>query len=70
MESGREKLLSALPWLWVGLVVLWAVVFFATGHTGGPLAIWIAITLGPIAVLQNRLNAKVDQMPNPELNPK
>ncbi len=65
-KSDREKILTALPWLWVGLAALWAVVIFTTDEGGGgPLAIWIAITLGPIAVLQSRLHqAKTDQQPN------
>ncbi len=65
--SGRERMLTALPWLWLGLAALWAVVIFTTDQAGGPLAIWIAMTLGPIAVLQRRLNTKTDKQPKREV---
>ena len=64
-QNSREKILTAVPWVWVALAAIWAVVIFTTDEGGGPLAIWIAITLGPIAVLQSRLHqAKADQQPN------
>ena len=60
--TSRKNILTAVPWVWVALAAVWAVIIFTTDEGGGPLAIWIAITLGPIAVLQSRLrNARPDQ---------
>ena len=52
----RSKALkTALPFLWLGLSVAWAVVIFVTDQLAWPLALWIATTLGPLTVLQSRL---------------
>ena len=53
--SGRCKLLSAIPWLWLALTAAWAAALFATDLPAWPLPLWIAITAGPLAVLRSRL---------------
>ena len=55
----RTHLLSALPWLWLGLSAAWAVVIFVTDQLAWPLALWIATTVGPPTALKARLD------PNP-----
>ena len=55
----RTHLLSALPWLWLGLSAAWAVVIFVTDQLAWPLALWIATTVGPLTALKARLD------PNP-----
>jgi len=52
----RARLRNALPWLWLGLSAVWAVVIFTTDQLAWPLALWVATTLGPLAVLDNRLD--------------
>ena len=39
---------------WLVLSLAWAVVIFVTDAPAWPLALWIATTLGPLAVLRNR----------------
>ncbi|GEM_PF-5523409 len=58
-EVRRTRLLDALPWLWLGLSAMWAVVIFATDQVAWPLAVWIATTVGPLTALKARLD------PNP-----
>jgi hypothetical protein len=55
----RTHLLNALPWLWLGLSAVWAVVIFVTDHLSWSLALWIATTVGPLTALKARLD------PNP-----
>jgi hypothetical protein len=56
----RTRLLKVLPWLWLGLSAVWAVVIFITDQLAWPLALWIATTVGPLTALNNRLD------PNPD----
>ncbi len=42
----------AVPWLWLALSALWAVVIIVTDLAAWPLALWIATTLGPLTYLQ------------------
>ena len=57
--AGRALVLNALPWLWLGLSAVWAVVIFVTDQLAWPLALWIATTVGPLTALKARLD------PNP-----
>ncbi|MEM8705198.1 MAG: hypothetical protein AAGE98_01995 [Actinomycetota bacterium] len=43
-----------VPSLWLGLSTAWAVVIFVTDQPAWPLALWTAITLGPLAALGTR----------------
>ena len=52
----RARLLNALPWLWLGLSAVWAVVILVTDELAWPLALWIATTVGPLTALRTRLN--------------
>lgn len=56
----RTRLLNALPWLWLGLSAVWAVVILVTDQLAWPLALWIATTVGPLTALKTRLD------PNPD----
>ena len=61
MESRvPDRLLDALPWMWLGLSALWAIVIFVTDQVGTPLALWVATTLGPLSVLERRKRARKD----------
>ncbi len=53
-DSGRRLLTRALPFLWLGLSIVWATVIIVTDHVAGPLALWIATTVGPLTALQHR----------------
>lgn len=55
-KSGRERIMSAIPWLWLALSAFWAVAIFVTDQPAWTLAIWIATTLGPLAALRSRLS--------------
>lgn len=56
--AGRARLVNALPWLWLGMSAVWAVVIFATDHLAWPLALWIATTVGPLTALETRLDSQ------------
>lgn len=43
----------AVPWLWLALSALWAVVIIVTDQVAWPLALWIATTVGPLTYLQH-----------------
>lgn len=43
-----------IPWLWLGLSMVWAVVIFVTDQLAWPLALWIATTVGPLTLLHSR----------------
>lgn len=45
-KSDRERIMSAIPWLWLALTATWLAVIFVTDQPAWPLPIWIAITLG------------------------
>jgi hypothetical protein len=52
----RARLLNALPWLWLGLSAVWAVVIVVTDQLAWPLAVWIATTVGPLTAMRIRLD--------------
>jgi hypothetical protein len=56
----RAHALNALPWLWLGLSAVWAVVIFTTNQVAWPLALWIATTVGPLSALKTRLDPNTD----------
>ena len=51
-------LLKTLPWLWLGMSAVWAVVILATDQLAWPLALWIATTVGPLTALKTRLDSQ------------
>lgn len=53
-DAGRSRLSRALPFLWLGLSIVWAVVIIVTDQLAWPLALWIATTVGPLTALQHR----------------
>ena len=59
-QSNHERLIAALPWLWLTLSALWAVVIFTTDQLAWPLAVWIATTVGPLTALRSRLGRHTD----------
>lgn len=56
----RGPLVNTLPWVWLGLSAVWAVVILATDQVAWPLALWIATTVGPLTALKTRFE------PNPD----
>lgn len=52
-DLSRHRLQRALPWLWLAMSMLWAVVILVTDALAWPLAIWIATTLGPLTYIGN-----------------
>ena len=56
----RADVRNTLPWLWLGLSAVWAVVIFATDQVAWPLALWIAATVGPLTALKTRLDPNTD----------
>ncbi len=57
MSTGTRSGLDVLPWLWLGLSVVWAVVIVVTDQLAWPLALWIATTVGPLTALKARRDA-------------
>ena len=55
-RRSRTRLTTALPWLWLALSALWAVIIVTTDQLAWPLALWIATTLGPLTALRTRLS--------------
>jgi len=55
-RSSRARLTTALPWLWLALSALWAVIILTTDQLAWPLALWIATTVGPLTALRSRLS--------------
>jgi hypothetical protein len=47
---------QALPWFWLAMSLLWAVVIFVTDQLAWPLALWIATTVGPLTYLRTSTN--------------
>lgn len=43
---------TAIPWLWLAMSALWAVVIIVTDQLAWPLALWIATTVGPLTYLR------------------
>jgi len=54
----RTHLVNALPWLWLAMSAVWAVVIFATDQLAWPLALWIATTIGPLTAPRIRLRSQ------------
>lgn len=52
----RGRMMRFVALLWLALSALWASVIIATEALAWPLALWIATTLGPLAVLQRHLD--------------
>jgi hypothetical protein len=52
-EVPRSRLEQALPWLWLAMSLVWAVVIVATDQLAWPLALWIATTVGPLTYLRS-----------------
>lgn len=50
----HPRWVSALAVTWLAVSALWLVVIVITDIPAWPLAIWIAATAGPLAVLANR----------------
>lgn len=46
------RLRQVVPWLWLVMSLLWAVVIIVTDQLAWPLALWIATTVGPLTYLQ------------------
>ena len=51
-DETTARMLRAVPWLWLALSALWAVVIIVTDLVAWPLALWIATTVGPLTYLQ------------------
>ncbi len=51
-DETMGRLRRAVPWLWLALSALWAVVIIVTDLVAWPLALWIATTVGPLTYLQ------------------
>jgi hypothetical protein len=59
-----SSLRKTLPWLWLSMSVLWAVVIFVTGQLAWPLALWIATTVGPLTYLNTSKHQSRPLEPN------
>ena len=46
IKSNRERIMTAIPWLWLTFNATWLAVIFITDQPAWPLPIWIATTLG------------------------
>jgi len=51
VSNSTSHLRRAVPWLWLVLSALWAVVIIVTDTVSWPLALWIATTVGPLTYL-------------------
>lgn len=52
-DRARSRLHQALPWLWLALSLLWAVVIIVTDELAWPLALWVATTVAPLTYLRS-----------------
>lgn len=43
-----------VPFVWLALSATWAVVIVVTDLAAWPLAVWIAITVGPVTAVERR----------------
>ncbi|MGB7861570.1 MAG: hypothetical protein WBM90_13825 [Acidimicrobiia bacterium] len=50
----RSRWRTAIPWLWLAMSLLWAVVIIVTDELAWPLALWVATTVGPLTYQQRR----------------
>lgn len=55
-DLSRNRWRKVLPWLWLSMSLLWAVVIIVTDHLAWPLAAWIATTVGPLTYLSRPRN--------------
>ena len=60
MNSRTRSIWEALPWLWLGLSVVWAVIIIVTDQLAWPLALWIATTVGPLVALKARRETRAE----------
>jgi hypothetical protein len=51
--ASNRSLRRTIPWLWLAMSLLWAVVIIFTDQLAWPLALWIATTLGPLTYLRS-----------------
>jgi hypothetical protein len=51
-EVARSRIGQALPWLWLAMSAVWALVIVVTDQLAWPLALWIATTVGPLTYLR------------------
>ncbi len=54
VSKSTSHLRRALPWLWLALSALWAVVIIVTDTISWPLTLWVATTVGPLTYLQKQ----------------
>ena len=50
-DTSRSQWRRAIPWLWLAMSLVWAVVIVVTDQLAWPLALWIATTVGPLTYL-------------------
>ena len=62
--ASKVRLRRALPWLWFGMSLVWAVAIVVTDQLAWPLALWIATTVGPLTYLRNSNHQSVSQEPD------
>lgn len=60
-HSERSWPAKALPFLWLGLSFVWAVVIVVTDQVAWPLALWVATTVGPLTALHSRTDGRSDR---------
>lgn len=63
-DRSTSRTLQALPWLWLAMSLLWAVVIIVTDQPAWPLALWIATTLGPLTYLRFRTDQSAAHGPH------
>lgn len=63
-DRSTSRTLQALPWLWLAMSLLWAVVIIVTDQLAWPLALWIATTLGPLTYLRSWIDQSASQGPH------
>lgn len=51
-EVSKSRWRQALPWLWLAMSLLWAVLIIVTDQLAWPLALWISTTVGPLTYLR------------------
>jgi hypothetical protein len=52
-DKPKGRVLQALPWLWLAMSAVWAIVIIVTDQLAWPLALWIATTVGPLTYLRS-----------------
>lgn len=51
-RAASSRLRQAVPWIWLAMSMLWAIVIIVTDQIAWPLALWVATTLGPLTYLR------------------